>query len=169
MAKVRRMYLNDVKDVAKVALIHRNCFLNDAASLKNSEEWIRANLSAFPRTRYYVAEENSGIAGYILWMEKGGFRQDAVLELEQIGVHNDFRGRGIGTLLIRDSFADVHKEIYGQGRSIKLVEVTTGTENEAQKLYAKTLGAKVEAVLKDFFTGDEAIMIARKMSRTTGS
>ena len=44
---------------------------------------------------------------------------------------------------------------------MKAVEVTTGVENQAQNLYKKTLGAKVECIVKDFFRGDEAIMIAR--------
>ena len=44
---------------------------------------------------------------------------------------------------------------------LKLVEVTTGTDNQAQNLYKKTIKAESECIVKDFFRGDEVIMIAR--------
>ena len=48
-----------------------------------------------------------------------------------------------------------------RGAVLKAVEVTTGVENQAQKLYEKTLGAKIECVVKDLFRGDEVIMVGR--------
>jgi len=108
-----------------------------------------------------LAEENGTALGYILWVEKGGFRKSAVFELEQIAVAENARGRGVGTFLIEQSLKKIREYLKKRGAKLKLVEVTTGTENQAQRLYQKTLDAQPEAIIKNFFRGDEVIMIAR--------
>ena len=128
---------------------------------KKARQWITCNLSAFPRVQYFVAEENNKIAGYIEWIEKGGFREDSVWELEQVAVAKDFQGQGVGTQLIKESFLRIRKYVEERGNKLKVIEVTTGTDNKAQNLYKKTLGVKQEGVVKDLFRGDEIIMIAR--------
>jgi len=48
------------------------------------------------------------------------------------------------------------------GRDLHIVKVDTGGNNAAQHLYQRTLGAEVEATLKDFLYGeDEVIMLKR--------
>jgi hypothetical protein len=39
--------------------------------------------------------------------------------------------------------------------------VTTRTDNHAQRLYRKALGATPEAVIQDLYSADEVIMVAR--------
>ncbi|RLG50623.1 MAG: N-acetyltransferase [Thermoproteota archaeon] len=147
----------DIDDMTKVYL---DSFkgMRDPESV---EKWIRCNFNAYPRMQYFVAEIDGRVVGYILWVEKGGFRKEAVLELEQIGVLRDYRGQGIGSKLIIKSLEEMKKYLMGRGSKLKLVEVTTGTSNQAQKLYIKTLNAKPECLIKDLFRGDELIMIAR--------
>lgn len=153
--KIREMVEGDVEEVAKIAS-------ESFSGLKEkAEEWIKCNFSAFPRMKYFVAEDKEKICGYILWIEKGGFRKNAVIELEQIAVISESRGKGIGLKLINDSLKMIKKELHKRGSKLKIIEVTTGIENSAQKLYKKTLNAKVEATIKDLFRGDEVIMIAR--------
>ncbi len=154
---IRRMKETDIDDMTKVYL---DSFkgMRDPESV---EKWIRCNFSAYPRMQYFVAEIDGRVVGYILWVEKGGFRKEAVLELEQIGVLRDYRGQGIGSKLIIKSLEEMKKYLMGRGSKLKLVEVTTGTRNQAQKLYIKTLNAKPECLIKDLFRGDELIMIAR--------
>ncbi|RMF32288.1 MAG: GNAT family N-acetyltransferase [Candidatus Nitrosothermus koennekii] len=131
--------------------------MNDINIVK---EWIRLKYLGYPANRYYVIEDNE-IKGYILWIELGGFRKDAVIELEQIAITPKEQGKGLGSRLIKESLKDVIKELEIRGSRLKLVKVTTGTENQAQRLYKKALNAKPVAVIPDFFRGDEVILIAR--------
>ena len=146
-------------DIDAIADIYLECFhgMDDRSLVK---EWINAKFNGYPANRYYVADDDC-IKGYILWVELGGFRKDAVIELEQIAVKPKEQGKGIGSLLIRESLKDVINELHARGSRLKLVKVTTSTSNEAQRLYKKVLNAKPIAVIPDFFRGDEVIMIAR--------
>tara|TARA_Y100000310_G_C20568498_1_gene756785 strand:- start:49 stop:564 length:516 start_codon:yes stop_codon:yes gene_type:complete len=150
------------KDLERLSELHRECFSNDSKDTEDSLIWLRSNYNASPRFQYYVAKQEGEIIGYILWMELGGLREEAVLELEQIGVSSSHREQGVGTFLIQESLREYTKRVLDpQGRKLKLVKITTGTENEAQGLYKKALGAESECVIKDFFSSDELIMIAR--------
>ncbi len=126
-----------------------------------AERWFRACWAAQPRMRYWVAERPGGVVGYILWMEKGGFRADAVVELEQVAVRSAERDRGIGGELVRRSFEALAALIASEGRKVKLIEVTTGSEQGAVEFYRRTLGAEVVAKVPGLFRGDEYILIAR--------
>jgi ribosomal protein S18 acetylase RimI-like enzyme len=154
---IKRMEREQIDKVADVA---SDCFTG-LKDLEKAKKWIECNFNAFPRMQYFVVQKGEEILGYILWVEKGGFREEAVVELEQIGVHSKYRGKGIGTKLVKESFKELKKFLEERGSKLKLVEVTTGASNKAQRLYEKTLGAKPECVIKDFFGEDEVIMIAR--------
>ncbi len=148
------------QDLDKIAKIASENF----SGLKNGQrarKWAACNFSAFPRIQYFVAKENDKIAGYIEWLEKGGFRENSVWELEQIAVAKNFQGQGIGTQLIEKSLQEIKKYLKRRRSVLKIIEVTTGTDNKAQALYKKTLAAKPECIVKNFFRGDEVIMIAR--------
>ena len=157
MKKIKRA---KQKDVVKIAKIGAENF-SGLSDIKKAKQWIKCNFLAFPRSQYFIFELNGKIAGYILWIEKGGFRKKSVWELEQIAIKKDFQGQGVGTELIEKSFAEIKKYVEKRGDSLKLVEVTTGTDNKAQNLYRKTLGAEPECVVRDFFRGGEVVMIAR--------
>lgn len=148
-------------DLDATAAIHAEAFERQS----RSKEWIACNAAAHPRMRLYVAELDGAVRGYILWTEKSGFRKEAVLELEQIAVAAQHRGQGIGGALIRDSLAQVGKELATRSARIKAVLVSTRTDNAAQRLYVKALGAKVEATLPSLYSGDEVLMAARNPLR----
>ncbi len=148
------------KDSEKIAEIASENF-SGLKEKKDARKWISCNFNAFPRMQYFIAKNGKNVAGYILWSEKGGFRKESVFELEQVAVKKAFQGKGVGTHLIEKSIIEIKKHLKKRGAHLKVVEVTTGTDNKAQKLYDKTLGAKAECVIKDFFRGDEVIMIAR--------
>ena len=94
-------------DLPATAEIHAQAFPRQ----QRSKEWIACNAAAYPRTRLYVAEANGGLQGFILWMEKSGFRSEVVLELEQIAVRAEYRNAGVGQALIRGSLPQVAKEL----------------------------------------------------------
>jgi ribosomal protein S18 acetylase RimI-like enzyme len=126
--------------------------------------WVRACWSARPRMRYWVASQARTVLGYILWMEKGGFRPEAVIELEQVAVAPGHRGQGIGDLLVRSSVQQLSEGIVDSGRQVKVIEVTTGSEQGAIGFYQRSLGAEVVATIPDLFRGDEYVLIARPHS-----
>ena len=151
------------EDLGIVAQLNRECFPGDNSTLADARKWIEASWKAVPRISCFVLVDEKGqVGGYILWLEKGGFRKEAVLELEQIGVADSLRGRGRGKLLICESLSALKARLLGERRSLHLVEVTTGVGNEAQRLYRDTLGAEIEATIRGLFgEKDEVVMIAR--------
>lgn len=157
MITIKRAKKIDLKKIAQIASEN----FSGLKKIEDARRWIGCNFLAFPRIQYFVAKENNKIAGYVEWMEKGGFRENSVWELEQIAVAKDFQGQGIGTQLVEKSLLEIKKHLIKRGSVIKAIEVTTGTENRAQGFYKKTLGAEPECVVKNLFRGDEVIMIAR--------
>lgn len=150
------------KDILPVSKIISENF-SQLKNIKKAKQWATCNFSAFPRYQYFVAELEKEIVGYILWSEKGGFRQEAVFELDQIAVAEKHRGRGIGTALILKSLIELKKYLKKRKSKLKMVIVSVRKENPAaQTLYKKTLNARVECIIKDYLRGDEAIMIARE-------
>ena len=114
--------------------------------------------------RVLVVEDDRKIAGFIEWMQKSGWRQEAVLELEQLAVDPRHQGRGLGRLLIERSLPLVANQLAQRGAKIKHVMVTTRADNFARRLYSSTLNARVEATLENLYSADEVIMIARDPS-----
>lgn len=152
------------EDILAMVCIAQSSF-RGMRDLQKAKEWITGNFRAYPRMQYFVAKESGKVIGYVLWLEKGGFRKEAVFELEQIAVKPEKQGQGIGSRLIQGSLLKIEHYLKKRGDGLKLIEVTTGTENKAQQLYRKVLGAKVEAKIKNFFRDDEVIMIARYCSK----
>jgi len=157
MFKIEKLKKNGIKEVAKIASEN----FSGLKDLKKAIKWITCNFNAFPRMQYFVIKSRSKILGYILWVEKGGFREKAVWELEQLAIKKEVQKKGIGTELIKKSLLEIKQYLGKRKSTLKLIEITTGKENEAQKIYQKALGAKVECKIKDFFRTDEVIMIAR--------
>ncbi len=151
---IRKMTIDDLETVAK---IHQAAFPRQL----NSRDWIACNFEAYPRMQFFVAVQDGQIQGFIHWTQKSGFRADVVLELEQIGVHPDKQGRGLGTLLIKKSLPMVKEQISDRGASLKHIIVTTRADNKAQRLYRKTLKVEIEATITDLYSADEVFMVAR--------
>ena len=148
------------KDLPHAALVHQSAFVRQ----NHSQTWLKCNLNAFPRYLIYVAEIKNEIVGYIIWMQKSGFRPEAVLELEQLAVAPEVQGQGIGRKLIVDSLPFVKQQLAQQQSVLKHVLVTTRADNHAQKLYRSTLGAEVETTISDLYSADEVLMIARNIA-----
>ncbi|CAH6814204.1 Acetyltransferase (GNAT) family protein [Vibrio chagasii] len=156
MAQVRFM---TEADLDGAALVHQATFVRQ----QNSKKWLQCNLSAAPRFLNFVAESDGEIVGYIIWVQKSGFRPEAVLELEQLAVLPSAQGQGLGKKLILDSLPQVKQKLAEQGSTLKHVLVTTRADNFAQKLYQSTLGAEVETTISNLYSADEVLMIARNV------
>ena len=146
------------KDIQTVAHIHSEAFSRQFASTK----WVTCNFNAHPRILMYVAiAENDQVVGYIQWLQKSGFRKEAVLELEQIAVLPKFQGKKIGTALIEQSLYLVKIFLEKENAILKAILVTTRADNDAQKLYARVLKAKVTATISNLYSADEVVMVAK--------
>ena len=154
---IREMQSPDITDVA---VAHEQSFPRQ----NNSQKWIECNFNAYPRILIYVAECDASIVGYIQWIQKSGFRNEAVIELEQIAVLEEYRGKGVGRVLILESLDLVKKHLKNCESVVKSIIVTTRVDNDAKKLYESTLGVKEEHVIKRLYSGDEVILIARDVS-----
>lgn len=154
--KVRAMRSEDLSQAAEV---HRHAFARQTLSY----EWLECTWRAFPRTCCYVATIEEVVRGYIVWVQKSGFRADVIAELEQIAVDPSFQGQGIGTSLITLSLQKVRNQLSERGAQLKHIMVTTRADNHAQALYKKTLEAEVEATITNLYSADEVIMIARNI------
>ena len=153
---VRIMEENDL-DIA--ALVHAEVFPRQ----RHSKKWLLCSIRAIPRTLCYVVEQDNQIHGYIVWTQKSGFRPEAVVELEQIAVHPHQQNKGIGRYLIEQSLEMVKQQLLQNGSSVKHILVSTRSDNHAQKIYRKVLGAEVEATISNLFSADEVYMVARNV------
>jgi hypothetical protein len=57
----------------------------------------------------------------------------------------------------------VREKLRERGATLKHIIVTTRVDNEAQRLYRKTLGVEIESTITDLFSADEVFMIARNV------
>tara|TARA_R110001592_G_scaffold235701_8_gene493820 strand:+ start:2035 stop:2604 length:570 start_codon:yes stop_codon:yes gene_type:complete len=155
--KIRAIKKMDLENVAE---IHKLTFVRQ----QNSLQWIQCNFNAFPRFLSFVAEIKGEVVGYIIWVQKSGFRLEAVIELEQLAVSPIFQGQGIGRQLITESLPLVKHHLSLNGSTLKHILVTTRADNFAQELYKSTLGAEIETTIKNLYSDDEVLMIARNVS-----
>ena len=147
------------RDLESAAHVHGLTFIRQSMSY----EWLECSFKAYPRIMLYVIEIQKQVAGYIIWAQKSGFRSEVVLELDQLAVHPDFQGKGVGKQLIKQSLAMVKETLTSRGAVLKHIIVTTRADNFAQALYKKTLGAEVETVIRNLHSADEVLMVARNV------
>jgi ribosomal protein S18 acetylase RimI-like enzyme len=148
---IRQANKSNIKDISK---IYSACFPGEM----NHEVWINSCFNSFPKSIYYVYEVDNVIQGYILWSVKNGFRANAIIELDQLGVHPDFAGKGVGRKLTSKSFEYFKSHIAGLGHDVGSVIVTTSEGHYAEELYKSTLGVTRNGIIKEYGSGDELIL-----------
>ncbi len=144
-------------DIDSIASVYKACFPGEL----DHELWIRSSFNAYPRGVYYVATVDGRVCGYILWCVKNGFRRETIIELEQVGVHPDFAGQGLGRALIEESVKRFRQHLADLGHGIGAILVTTSEGNFAEGLYASTLGVSRAAAIADYGSGTELILYKR--------
>ena len=147
------------KDIDIVAKIHRENFSRQHHSL----DWIKCNYNAFPRSSCFITEINSRVVAYIIWTQKSGFRKKSIVELDQIAVSKNDQNNGIAKKLIKKSLKLLKNELKKFELELQHIIVSTRTDNHAQKIYEEILGAKPEITIKNLYSADEVLMIARNV------
>ncbi|MEH6593044.1 MAG: GNAT family N-acetyltransferase [Halioglobus sp.] len=142
------------EDIGVISNIYAACFPTEL----NHKLWIEASFNSYPRGVYYVIEQDSNIVGYILWCVKNGFRNGTIVELEQIGIHPMYSGKGYGRKLIESSISKFKSHVESLGHAISSLMVTTSEGNFAESLYKTTLGVSRSAVLTGYGSGNEVIL-----------
>ena len=155
-----KIRLMEEEDLEGASIVHKQAFRRQ----NNSYEWLQCNFNASPRFLNFVAVSEGEIVGYIIWVQKSGFRPDSVLELEQLAVDLYLQGQGIGRSLIYQSLPLVKAQLALQGSKLKHILVSTRADNFAQQLYKSTLGAEIETTISNLYSADEVLMIARNVS-----
>ena len=137
--------------------IYSECFPRE----KNHKLWLQANFNAFPRMVYFVATFNNEIVGYSLWSIKNGFRENSIVELEQLAVLPSFSGKGIGKELLCRSYDLFKLHLLDLGFGVKAVYMTTREGNFAESLYSKVFGVERHGVIKNYGSRNEVILFKR--------
>ncbi len=148
---IRQAKKTDIKSITKVYAV---CFPRET----NHEVWISSGINSFPKSVYYVCIEGECIQGYILWSVKNGFRANSIVELEQIGVHPEQTGKGIGRKLITESYELFKNHITDLGHNVGSIMVTTSEGNYAEELYKSTLGVTRNGIILEYGSGNELIL-----------
>ncbi|MCP3674319.1 MAG: GNAT family N-acetyltransferase [Gammaproteobacteria bacterium] len=151
------------EDLCPASIVHEQAFPRQ----RLSQQWLDCSLKSYPCTLCFVVTINENVVGYIIWVQKSGFRPEVVLELYQIAVLPNFQDQGIGHKLIMESLPEVRHLLSEQKSKLKHIIVTTRADNFAQKLYKQTLGAEVEATISNLYSADEVIMVARNVQIET--
>ena len=141
-------------DIQPISQVYKSCFPRES----NHELWIRASFSAYPKSVYYVVADDDELLGYVLWSVKNGFRRKTIVELEQVGVHPDASGQGLGRRLIKDSIKRFESHLRSLGHNVAAVLITTSRGNFAEHLYCSTLGVKRVAEIPEYGSGTELIL-----------
>lgn len=68
---------------------------------------------------------------------------------------------GIATKLIQESLIDVKNYLKDNKSILKSILISTRSDNHAQSLYKKVLGAQVITTIKDLYSADEVLMLQR--------
>ena len=155
--EIKRINENEIESVTEIYL---ESFHGMRDKIIASDYHLKL-LKAFPVVQYYGAFRGNKLLGYIRWIERGGYRENAVFELEQIAVRKIFREKGIGGLLIRESLSEIKNYLKRRGSRLKTVIVLCGKDNLiARHLYKKNLNARVIAEIPNLFRGDEILLKA---------
>jgi ribosomal protein S18 acetylase RimI-like enzyme len=129
------------QDIAAIAAIDRESFSGNKPA-GAAERWAAANFAQADKFRYFVAELEGKVVGFISWEIQGGFkRKNAVVELEGLAVAESGRGKGAGTALIAESLPLVKawiKEINPDSPIMRVFLWTKKSNQPAIALYKKT-------------------------------
>jgi ribosomal protein S18 acetylase RimI-like enzyme len=136
--KIRRMMSKDCPDVARIAS-DVPLFLRYGMTYERALKTFRIAFKN-PKAQVWVAEIRGKVAGFIYFVEEGGFLRSTYLRL--IGVSSEFARAGIGKKLMNKM-----ESIALRPNGIFLLVTRT---NRPARAFYKRLGYKKVGVLKDY-------------------
>lgn len=152
--KIRQAVEQDIEPISE---IYRACFPRE----QQHSKWIEACFRSYPKGVYFVIESEGVVVGYILWCIKNGFRENAIVELEQVGIHPENSGMGFGKVLVKESYEIFKTFVADLGLNIGAVLVTTSEGNYAESMYKSVLGVETSAKIEGYGSGNELILFKK--------
>jgi len=169
MIKIREAKEKDLEQIAKIALA---CFPEDfvdgtkkeSSTKKNALNWIKERFENKTFAKYYVAELNGKVVGYIFHLMLGGL--SGIVQLEQIGVDPEHRQKGIGKELILKSEEFWKRYFQNKFKKplYKILLTTSEINDKAHNLYAKC-GFKYETTIKKLYFGNNEEIWIKEFKR----
>ncbi|MFF2448369.1 GNAT family N-acetyltransferase [Neobacillus sp. NPDC058068] len=116
----------------------RNSFLDYLLLADESEEIVREYINDCEMFAILCAGQIVGVALFI-------FLQDGIVELKNIAIIEDYQGKGIGKLVIKESF-DLYKM-----KGLNKMLVGTANSSIANLAFYQKLGFRMVEIKKNFF------------------
>jgi len=128
------------RDLKAIAAINRTSFSGNKPK-GTAERWVKSHFEQGAQYHYVVDVKNGVVRAFIGWELKGGFaRETPALELEQLAVHEDFRGKGIGQKIVEASFKKMKTWLTKHQPEAQSVRVFVWAKDEngyARKIYTR--------------------------------
>ena len=144
------------EDIKDIATVHGKAFVRQHSSLL----FIKCMFSAYPLFRIFVFDDTR-IKGYAIWAEKSGFREQAVIELVQVGILPEYQNNGLGSQLLLKSYELTEQQIQERGGTIGSILITTADDNPAIALYKRLFGVELRGAIPNLFRHPEIILVAK--------
>lgn len=147
--------------ITEIAEVNRACFSGNKPT-GVAEKWVQSHFNQGDQYHYFVFEEDGKVGGYVSWEIRGGFaREIPVIELEQLAVHPDFRGKGIGTKLVEETFPLMKQWVHEQQPEAKQMRVCIWTKKEnskAQTIYLRVCNEGEKGERKIYGSSEEVML-----------
>ncbi len=147
-------------DLESIAHINRLSFSGNKPE-GMAEKWVSSHFAQGDQYHYFVFEENGNIGGYISWEMRGGFaREVPVIELEQLAVHPNFRGKGVGGILVNGTFDAMKQWVHEHQPLAQEMKVFVWTKKDNEKAKSIYLGIcnEGEKGQRDIYGSEEVLL-----------
>ena len=147
MLVVRSMERKDYSGAAK--LIQGEIYgIN--LSPEKMEQWLNAHLS--PISLGFVAEEQGELVGAVIWILYDLWGEEFSFELSWIAIEKAYQGKGIGKLLLQQSFKMVLEDEEYRKSSPACIILDVDADNErALKFYREWLQPFQEVLVQSYW------------------
>lgn len=150
------------KDIELIAAIDRLSFSGNKTE-EAAEYWYNALLNRGDQYQIFVWEQDGRVVAFVGWEIQGGFaREVPVFELQKLATHPEFRGRGIATRLVKESF-EIMKEWVRRkhpgAKSMRVVVWVARHNESAKKVYRAICSEDINGERDMYGMGKEEVML----------
>ena len=143
----REATYDDKHQIAEVLL--------DFYNMKDTDEAAQSFNNELDKDFHYiVAEENGKIIGLVTWLMHG-LPKHGLFELDRICVLNNYRGKGVGNILVKSLIEDARHWYEKSGSKIRKLYLLTHDDNKSAQLFYQKVGFKYETKLENHYYDDK--------------
>lgn len=160
----------DCDEIAQLAI---NCFPLDykkgnseSADQSIAKEWWRKRINLFPYALTFVVKniDSDEVVGFAYFMMIGGL--SGVVQLEIIGVHEEYRKKGLASRLITEAAEMVNTHLLSKF-NVKLFKImlTTSSDNPVSHTVYKKLGFELIGDLGVLFFQHKEVVYTKEFTQ----